>query len=215
MGSVKSIGEIIDGKASIGNGGPMRWEQLFSDLDARFDELADAEMMAELADRQRVAAGAVSMVERIAGAAGRSIRVRTTAGIAVTGTLLRVGPDWLLLQEGPGRQALLALAATTIVEGLSWETGAPLHGVGLRLNLRHALRGLTRDRSPVALVVCGGVGEPTSLYTEITGTIDRLGSDFLELALHAPWEPRRATSVRAVVLVPVPAVVLVRALPLG
>lgn len=193
----------------------MRWEQLFSDLDARFDDLADAEMMMGLADRQRVAAGAISMVERIAGASGRPIRVRTTAGIAVTGTLLEVGPDWLLLQEGPGREVLLSLAATTIVEGLSWETGPALKGVGLRLDLRRALRGLARDRSPVALIVCGGIGEPTSLYTEVTGTIDRLGADFLELALHAAWEPRRGASVRAVVLIPVSAVVLVRALPLG
>lgn len=193
----------------------MRWEQLFNDLDARFDDLADAEMMSELADRQRVAAGTISMVERIGGAVGRQVRVRTIAGITVTGTLLKIGPDWLLLQEGPGREALLSLSATTIVEGLSGATGPAVKGVQLRLDLRHALRGLARDRSPVALVVCGGVGEPTSLSTEITGTIDRLGADFLELALHAPWEPRRAASVRSVVLVPVAAVVLVRALPLG
>lgn len=193
----------------------MRWEQLFSDLDARFDDLVDAEMMSELADRQRVAAGAVTMVQRIAGAVGRPVRVRTTAGIAVTGTLLRVGPDWLLLQEGPGREVLLALAAVTVVEGLAAQTGPLLTGVQTRLDLRHALRGLARDRSPVAVVVNGGVGEPAGLSTEITGTIDRLGADWLELAVHAPWEPRRAASVRSVVLVPVPAVVLVRALPLG
>ena len=193
----------------------MRWEQLFSDLDARFDELADAEMMAELADRERVAAGAISVVERIGGAVGRPLRVRTTAGVAVTGPLLEIGPDWLLIQEGPGREVLLALAAVTIVEGLAASTGPVVSGVKLRLNLRFALRGIARDRSPVALVVCGGVGEPMGLYTEITGTVDRVGGDFVEVALHAPWEPRRAASVRSVVLVPLTAVVLVRALPLG
>jgi hypothetical protein len=206
---------MIDETTFIGDGEPMRWEQLFSDLDARFTDLEDAEMMAELADRQRVAAGAISMVQRIAGASGRTIRVRTTAGISVTGTLLAVGPDWILLQEGPGREVLLSLAAATVIEGLAWETGPALKGVGLKLNLRHALRGLARDRSPVAVIVGGGIGEPTSLYTEVTGTIDRLGADFLELALHAAWEPRRVVSVRAVVLIPVCAVVLVRALPLG
>src|ERR1700712_1693379 len=193
----------------------MRWEQLFSDLDARCDELADAEMMAELADRERVAAGAISVVERIGGAIGRPLRVRTTAGIAVTGALLEIGPDWLLIQEGPGREVLLALTAVTIVEGLAAATGPAVGGVKLRLNLRFALRGIARDRSPVALVVCGGVGEPMGLYTEITGTVDRVGGDFVEVALHAPWEPRRAASVRSVVLVPLAAVVLVRALPLG
>ena len=42
-----------------------------------------------------------------------------------------------------------------------------------------------------------------------------VGADFLELAVHAPWEPRRAGSVRSVVAVPLVGVVLVRALPLG
>ncbi len=83
------------------------------------------------------------------------------------------------------------------------------------MNLRHALRGLARDRSPIALVVSGGVGEPAALYTEVTGTIDRIGADFLEMALHAPWEPRRTASVRSIVLVPLEAIVLVRALPLS
>ncbi len=59
---------------------PMRWEQLFSDLEARYDELADAEVMAELADRQRVAAGGIGMVQRIAGVVGRPVRLRTLRG---------------------------------------------------------------------------------------------------------------------------------------
>ena len=154
----------------------MRWEQLFSDLDARFDELADTEMMAELADRERVAAGAIWWSSGSAApSAVRRPRVRTTAGIAVTGALLEVGPDWLLIQEGPGREVLLALTAVTVVEGLAAATGPAVGGVKLRLNLRFALRGIARDRSPVALVVCGGVGEPMGLYTEITGTVDRVG----------------------------------------
>lgn len=193
----------------------MRWEQLFNDLDAQFDDLADAQMMAELADRERVAVGSVTMGQRIAGAVGRPIRVRTAVGLAVTGSLRKVGPDWLLLQEGIGREALLATAALTQVEGLSTSSAAPLGGVDLRLDLRFVLRGLARDRAPVAVVVRGGGGDPTGLYTESTGTIDRIGADFLELAVHAPWEPRRAASVRSVVLVPLVAVVLVRALPLG
>lgn len=193
----------------------MRWEQLFGDLDARFEELADAEMSAELADRERVAAGAVSTVERLGGAVGRRLRVRTTAGVAVTGLLARVGPDWLLIQEGPGREALVAMRAISLVEGLAAATGPALKGVELRLNLRYALRGIARDRAPVAIMVSGGLGEPTSLYTEITGTVDRIGADFVEVALHAPWEARRAVSVRSVALVPLSAVVLVRAIPLG
>lgn len=208
-------GPRVDERAGIHHGGRVRWEQLFSDLEGRFDDLVDADMMAELADRERVAAGAISMAARIAGALDHPVRVRTAVGITVTGALRRLGPDWLLLVEGAGREVLVASAGVTIIEGLSGVTGTGPSGVELRLDLRFALRGLARDRSPVALVVAGGTGEPTSLHTEITGTIDRLGADFLEIALHAPWEPRRVASVRSVVLVPLAALVLVRALPLG
>jgi hypothetical protein len=193
----------------------MRWDQLFDDLEAQFDDLADAEMRAELGDRQRVAAGAISMVERLSGASGRQVRCRTAAGITLAGRLSRVGPDWLLIEESPGRDAVLAMRAVTAIEGLSAATGPAMTGLDLRLNLRHAARGLARDRSPVSMVVSGGVGEPAGLYTEITGTLDRVGADFMELAVHAPWEPRRNASVRSVVLIPLTAIVLIRAVPLG
>ena len=202
----------------------MRWDRLFSDLEARFDEIADAEAVAEMPDRQRVAAGAVGLSQRLAGSLGQPIRVRVAGGTAVGGVLSRVGPDWLLLAEGHGREVLVATRAIALVEGLTAATALPLSPVALRLDLRHAVRGLARDRSPVAVLVAGGAvsgptgaAEPGSTLsgTEITGTIDRVGADFAEVAVHAPWEPRRAASVRAVVLVPLAAVLLIRALPLG
>ena len=202
----------------------MRWDRLFSDLEARFDEIADAEAVAEMPDRQRVAAGAVGLTQRLAGSLGQPIRVRVAGGTAVGGVLSRVGPDWLLLAEGHGRDVLVATRAIALVEGLTAATALPLSPVALRLDLRHAVRGLARDRSPVAVLVAGGAvsgptgaAEPGSTLsgTEITGTIDRVGADFAEVAVHAAWEPRRAASVRAVVLVPLAAVLLIRALPLG
>ena len=103
-------------------------------------------------------------------------------------------------------------------------TALPMLDVSIRLDLRRALRGLVRDRAPVAMTVAGwpssdagtsaGVGSSGS-SGEITGTIDRVGADFVEIAVHAAWEPRRAASVRTVMLVPLTAVMLVRALPLG
>ncbi len=193
----------------------MRWDHLFADLEAQFAELADAEMMAELADRQRVAGGAVLMIRRLAGSVGLAVRVRTLPGIVVAAVLRAVGPDWLLLEEGPGRDVVVAIRAVTMVEGLTLTTAPDPGSIALRMDLRRVLRGIARDRSPVALVLPGGGSEGGRSSVEITGTIDRLGADFLEMALHAPWEPRRAASVRSVVLVPLDAIVLVRALPLG
>jgi hypothetical protein len=199
----------------------MRWDRLFSDLEARFEELEDAEAAAELADRQRVAFGVVLATQRLTGSIGQPVRVRLVGGTVVSGLLGRVGPDWLLLTEAQGRDALISLTALTAVEGLTASTGQEIDGVARRLDLRHALRGLARDRAPVTLALVGWTGGPTAAQgqpgfgNEITGTIDRVGADFVEIAVHAAWEPRRANTVRAVALVPLAAVMLVRALPLG
>jgi len=201
----------------------MRWDHLFADLEARFDEIADAEAVAEMPDRQRVAVGSVGMVQRLAGSIGHPIRARIADGTSVSGVLSRVGPDWLLLAEGQGREVLLATRAIALVEGLTAATALPLSAVSLRLDLRRAVRGLARDRSPVAVLVAGTSSAPTGAAesgstpsaTEITGTIDRVGADFAEIAVHAAWEPRRAASVRSVALVPLTAVLMIRALPLG
>jgi hypothetical protein len=55
----------------------------------------------------------------------------------------------------------------------------------------------------------------TTHGTELSGTIDRVGADFFELATHAAWEIRRSAAVQGVVLVPLEAVTLVRSAPLG
>jgi hypothetical protein len=83
----------------------------------------------------------------------------------------------------------------------------------MRLDLRFALRGLARDRSPVSLTIPGGPDGAGA--SELMGTIDRVGADFVEVALHAAWEPRRAAAVRQVVLVPRAAVIVVRPMALG
>lgn len=201
----------------------MRWDRLFADLEARFEEIEDAQAAAEQADRERVAVGAVLMIQRMAGSLDQPIRVRLAGAAPVTGVLRSVGPDWLLIAEGQGRESIVALAGITAVEGLRASTGPEPSGLALRLDLRRALRGLARDRAPVAIALIGGSGAatadagsfPAAGTSEIVGTIDRVGADFIEVAVHAAWEPRRAGAVRSVALVPLAAILLVRALPLG
>lgn len=191
----------------------MRWEQLFTDLEAQYDELAEAALWAELADRQRVEFGAVGMVARLTGALEQPVRLQ--AGTAtVSGILRTVGPDWVLVSEAPGRDAVIALAHLRIAEGLTASTGGPLGPVARKLTLRSALRGLARDRAPVSLLLAGSSpGGPTG--GDLTGTLDRIGADFVELAVHAAWELRRAAEVRRSALVPLSAVAVVRSQPLG
>ena len=208
----------------------MRWDRLFADLEARFDEIEDADAAAELADRQRVAFGAVRAAQRLAGSLDQPIRVRLAGGASIGGVLRTVGPDWLLLAEATARECIVALNAVTAVQGLTAATAPEMTGLALRLDLRRALRGLARDRSPVAVGLTGwlgglagtspsgaaaGMGSASNGSAEVIGTIDRVGADFIEVAVHAAWEPRRAAAVRSVALVPLDAVVLVRAMPLG
>jgi hypothetical protein len=198
----------------------MRWERLFAEMEARFEALAQEQADGEMADRERVAVGSITVRQRLAGALDQPIRIRLAGGLTVAGTLRSVGPDWLLLAESAHRDCLVPWSAVTVVLGLTAATGPEPTGLDLRFDLRRALRGLARDRAPVQLAVSGwaddagaaGAGRSSG---ELTGTIDRVGADFLERAVHAAWEPRRAGSVRSVALVPLSAIVLVRALPLG
>jgi hypothetical protein len=71
-----------------------------------------------------------------------------------------------------------------------------------RLDLRRALRGLARDRSTVQVVLEDG--------TVVTGTVDRVGADYVEIAEHPVDLPRRAEAVQGVSAVVIAAIAVVR-----
>jgi hypothetical protein len=118
--------------------------------------------------------------------------------------LVRVGPDWLLLDEASGHEIVLATAHVLSIRGLGRYSAAPGTAgvVESRLGLRHALRGIARDRSAVRIHLAAD--------EVIDATIDRVGADFIEVATHAAGEPRRRGDVRDVELIPLAAVVAVR-----
>jgi hypothetical protein len=122
----------------------------------------------------------------------------------VTGELCEVGPDWLLLSERGRGELLLNLGAVQSVSGIGPMAEAPTGKVWRALDLRWALRGLARGRVAVQVVMSDG-----ALWT---GTLDRIGADHAELAVHAVGEPRRAGAVEQVVLLQVAGISLVRSL---
>lgn len=182
----------------------MRWEGLFADLEAQAEALGHAERAAEVQELTRGELAGLSVVDRLRAAIGLGVRIRLAGGGAVTGTVTRVGPDWVLLAEEGDREAVLALAAVLAVRGLSRYSAVPgsAGAVASRLGLRHALRGIARDRSPVRLELLDG--------STVDATIDRVGGDFLEAATHGAGEPRRRQDVRDVELIPLAALAVVR-----
>ena len=119
---------------------------------------------------------------------GRAVR-----GVGrLQGRLVDVGPDWVLLHD-PRRpeqqERLVVLASLLAVEGLTGRVDDRPR----RRSLRQALRAVSRDRSRVR--VHDEEGE------HLSGTIDRVLADHLDLARHADDEPRRAGAVRGVVAV--------------
>jgi hypothetical protein len=182
----------------------MRWNDLFGDLEAQWAGLELAERSGEVAERTRIETVAIGLGARLHAATGAALRIRLPAEQALTGTLVRTGPDWLLLDEGGGREALVALPAVLAVSGLGRLATVPgSEGrVLARLTMRHALRGIARDRSAVRLHLCDA--------TVLDATLDRVGADFVDVALHAPGEARRRREVREVQAVPFTAVAAVR-----
>ncbi len=180
----------------------MRWEELFADLEAQADALTVAERAAEVAELTRLEASRLDLAGRLRPAVGGSITVRCLGATVLAGRLGAVGTGWLLLDEGAGREALVATAALTSVAGLGRLSGAAASVLDARLGIGRVLRGVARDRSVVRICLTD-----SSVFD---GTLDRVGSDFVEFAVHAAGEPRRRGEVREVLMLPIGALATLR-----
>lgn len=182
----------------------MRWDELFDDLEAQFDEAETADLAAEVTDRTRREVSLLRLVDRLRSVIGQPLTLRLLGAGVIEGELTALGPDWLLLAELGGREALVAAHAVLAVGGLAAQTGLPQGAgqVAARLDLAYALRGIVRDRSGVTITLIDG--------STANGTLDRVGADFVEVAEHAPGEPRRHDAVRAVRAYPLTSLVVVR-----
>jgi hypothetical protein len=103
----------------------VRWDELFDDLDAQFNEVETAELAAEVADRSRREIALLRLVDRLRPVLGRHITLRLEGAGNLDGQLTAMGPDWLLLSEVGGREALVASSAVLSIGGLAAQTAAP------------------------------------------------------------------------------------------
>ena len=182
----------------------MRWDELFADLEGQLEAAEGAELAAEVADRTRHEAAQLWLVDR-ARARRRARRSRCTCA----------GPD-RSAGAWPRRGGVAARLGGGRPPGPGAGRGRAVRGRAGRLHGRRVRRAgcspasgwvrrcarspATGCRSSVGLVDGGAV----------TGTVDRVGADFVEVAEHGAGEPRRQREVSGMRTVPFAAIAIVR-----
>ena len=140
------------------------------------------------------------------------IRVQLAGGPTISVRPLSFGKDWFsaeLVEESLRHsQCIVPLAAVTAllldraqVQSSLTASETAGHTLAARLGLAFVLRDLCRRRASVELQLVDGVAH---------GTIDRVGRDHLDLAVHEPGTPRREAEVSHYRVVPFGALQLVR-----
>ncbi|MBX6370722.1 MAG: hypothetical protein IRZ02_00495 [Acidothermus sp.] len=187
-------------------GRDQRWSRLFNDLEGQLAAAQEAADAAEAADRVRAEVLQIRLIDRLWGSIGRSIRLRLGPGDTLAGRLVTAGEGWVLLEEGD-RETLVFLPRVQAIDGLDPRTAASAEVMGplaARVGPGHTLRRMLRDRAPVGVRLDDG--------TILTGTLDRVGRDFIDLAQHDPGDVPRARAIRSLLTIPWPSIVWVRRL---
>lgn len=173
----------------------MRWDRFFADLEAQAEAADRAVLDADVGGLVRAERATVRLLDRVAAHPGQSLTWWVADGTALTGVLLDAGADWSLVRSGE-QVWLLPSTGVVALGGLGRAAVAP-DGVGRvarSLRITTVLRGLARDRARVRAHLTGGA--------VVEGTVDRVGADHLDLALHPADEPRRPSAVTSVRCVP-------------
>lgn len=208
----------------------MRWDNLFDDLEGQLEHELNAEEIDLRAEEERLRLGRLSLRNRLTSlvqtrpagpARGTAAGARSDTGVLrivlAMGETIAVRPttfgrDWLagdLLDSGAaGSQCVLPLAA---IAGVVLRRDEVSRSLGIepesaarvvdRIGLAFVLRDLCRRRASVEVHTRAGV---------LPGTIDRVGRDHVDLALHATGTLRREAEVSNYRIVPVAEIQLVR-----
>lgn len=179
----------------------MRWQDLFADLEAQLRHAELREQEVEVSDRTRRERASVSWTDRMAASIGADLQLTTPVG-PLRGRLDDLGKDWLLLADPRGSGAtVVPTDAVLTVAGATRGADAD-RGLGRRFGIGVALRAISRDRAVVQVQERSG--------SQVIGTIDVVGADYLEIAEHPADVPRRDGAVTRRRLVTFAAIVAVR-----
>jgi hypothetical protein len=184
----------------------MRWDNLFDDLESQLEQELTAEEVDLQAEEERLRLARLGIRDRLyalhraaAGGTTRMLRLVLRDGTRITVTPSSFGRDWFageLIDESGRRPACIipidaisGMILTREQVRLSFDAGGvqePSGALSARLGLPFVLRDLCRRRAPVEL----HLGD-----SRLHGTIDRVGRDHLDLAVHEAGHPRRESAV--------------------
>lgn len=198
----------------------MRWDNLFDDLASQLEQGLNAEDDDLQAEEERLRLGRLSIRERILSVHESyertddySIRLVLRTGENVPVRPTTVGRDWLSgrIRDGSAaaRQCIVPLAAIAgivlareqVRRSLATSARDTDPVLAARLGVAFVLRDLCRRRVAVEAVLPHG---------SVFGTIDRVGRDHFDVAVHEPGQPRRQSAVSEYRLVPLVELMMVR-----
>ncbi len=196
----------------------MRWNNLFDDLESQLDHELNADEVDVRAEEERLRIGRLSLRDRLHSLLDSNGGGEVVIRLEVGGVTWRVRPqslgrDWLagMIVEETFRntQVIVPLRAITslildrtqLTASLAAPTRDARSSISARLGLSFVLRDLCRRRCSIDLELVGG---------QVHGTIDRVGRDHLDVAIHEAGSPRRETHVAHYRTVPFDQLLLLR-----
>ena len=195
----------------------MRWDRLFDDLEGQLEQELGAEERDLRAEEERLRLGRLALRDRLLalhenGAGAVAVALRDGDQLALRTT--DFGRDWFAAEVVDDRHrrtqcivalsgvVALVLTAAQVEPSLApVESEAGQHSLSARLTLPFVLRDLCRRRAAVDVRTVGG---------DIHGTVDRVGRDHFDLAVHEAGRPRRQSEVTQHRVVPLDQLLLVR-----
>lgn len=198
----------------------MRWDNLFADLEGQLEQELTAEEIDLQAEEERLRLARLCIRDRLyalhsaIAPSQRMLHLILRDGARITVVPSTFGRDWFAgeLVDDSGRRpdcvvpldAIdgVVLAREQLV--LSFEVareGESPGALSARLGLPFVLRDLCRRRQPLELRLMGA---------RLHGTVDRVGRDHLDLAVHEPGHPRRESAVSEYRIVRLDQLLLVR-----
>jgi hypothetical protein len=168
---------------------PPEIRRVFDELEAEFEDGLRREAEQEAVAAVRAELGSTVLWEQLARRVGGEMTAFAGAWV-LRGSAVASYPEFLVLRADGAEHLIRHGPAVSVA--LPAEPGPlrPTPGPSVRrYQLALALRELARRREPVRVRLVDG--------TVVGGTIEAVGSDYLELAEHDPGEARRRAAVRA------------------